>query len=289
MNILMTGGTGFIGKELVSKLLALGHKLTVVTRSRDSAKNKIPAVVNVIECDLNAKPLTRENFNGIDAIINLAGESIVSRWTKHQKDEIKNSRVNCTKNLLVNCPAQVKVLVNASAIGFYGDRGDEELTENSSKGSGFLSDVCEEWENQAHSFKGQRLIILRFGMVLSRKGGALQKLIKIFKAHLGSPVGSGVQWISSISLRDLTDMIIEALSNEKINGTYNAVNNHPKTNAEFSKELAKTLDVILLPRVPGIALKLILGEMAELILSSQKVKTSFPFNFKDKDLISVFN
>lgn len=289
MNILMTGGTGFIGRELAKKLVLSGHKLTVVTRNAGSAKDKLPPGTNIIECDLNTTPLTKENFAGIEAIINLAGESIDSRWTKQHKQNIKNSRVEGTKNLLLNCPADVKTLISASAIGFYGDRNDEVLTENSAKGSGFLCDVCEAWENEARAFKGPRLVILRFGMVLSPEGGALNTLTKIFNAHLGSPVGSGRQWVSFISLRELLEVITEALSNDAISGIFNAVNNHPMTNEEFSKALAKKLDVILLPRVPAMAIKLVLGEMSELILYSQKVKSGFPFKFEDTTLESVFS
>ncbi|MCC2677687.1 MAG: cell division inhibitor [Pseudobdellovibrio sp.] len=288
MNILMTGGTGFIGKELAKKLVNEGHKLTVVTRNEKSAKDKLPASVKFIECDLNTTALSAESFFEIDSIINLAGEPIDSRWTKQHKQNIKTSRIAGTKNLLLNCPASVKTLISTSAIGFYGDRGNEELTESSPKGSGFLSDVCKEWELEAQSFSGERLVILRFGMVLSPNGGALKTLIKIFSSHVGSPVGSGQQWVSFISLTDLHEVILKALKDEQIRGIYNAVNNHPVTNENFSKALAKKLDVILLPRVPSMAIKLVMGEMSELILYSQKVKTNFPYNFKDTTLESVF-
>lgn len=288
MNILMTGGTGFIGKHLAVKLVSAGHKLTVVTRNKTSARDKLPPDTHVVECDLNTQPLSAETFDGIDAIINLAGESIDARWTKQHKKNIRTSRIDGTKNLLLNCPASVKTLIQASAIGFYGDRANETLTEDSAKGSGFLADICEEWEAQARVFKGSRLVILRFGMVLSPDGGALKTLLKIFSSHVGSPVGSGKQWVSFISLNDLLGVITEALHNSHISGLYNAVNNHPLTNEELSRQLAKKLDVILLPRVPAMAIKLVLGEMSELILSSQKVKSTFPYNFKDTTLDSVF-
>lgn len=287
MNILMTGGTGFIGKRLAEKLVSAGHKLKVVSRNKLSAIKKLPAAVEIIEHDLNTSALPPETFDGIDAIVNLAGESIDSRWTKQHKLNIRNSRIDGTKNLLLNCPATVKTLISASAIGFYGDRGDEELTENSGRGAGFLADVCEQWEAAARTFKGSRLVILRFGMVLSPEGGALKTLMKIFGAHVGSPVGSGHQWVSFISLNDLIGVIVESLNNSHINGLYNAVNNHPLTNEELSKQLAKKMDVMLLPRVPAMAIKLVLGEMSELILSSQKVKSNFPFEFKDKVLDTV--
>ncbi len=288
MNILMTGGTGFIGRELAKKIVSSGNKLTVVTRNADSSKNKLPSETKIIECDLNDTPLPKESFEGIDAIVNLAGEPIDARWTKQHKYKIKNSRIEGTKNLLLNCPTTIPALISASAIGYYGDRGNEELTESSRKGSGFLSDVCEEWEREAQSFKGSRLVILRFGMVLSPQGGALKTLIKIFKAHVGSPVGSGRQWVSFISLHDLIDVIMESLNNNKISGIFNAVNNNPLPNEEFSKGLAKKLDVMLLPCVPAIAIKLVLGEMSELILYSQKVKSAFPFKFKDSTVESAF-
>jgi uncharacterized protein (TIGR01777 family) len=280
MNILLTGGTGFIGSELVLKLLSAGHKLTVVTRNRAAATGKLPSTVSFVEHDLNASPLKETEFENIDAIINLAGESIDRRWTAKNKAAIRNSRILCTQNLLLNCPATVKTLVNASAVGFYGDRGGEELTESSPIGKGFLTDVCEEWEAAAHSFKG-RLVILRFGMVISRKGGALKTISELFNKNLGAPLGDGKQWISYISLEDLLNMILFAIENQNVSGTFNAVNNHPVTNLQFSETLAAELNVLLLPTVPRFALKLLLGEMSELLLNSQKVTSSFPYQCKD--------
>jgi NAD dependent epimerase/dehydratase family enzyme len=144
MNILLTGGTGFVGVALEKKLTKLGHKLSVVTRSRASAQKKLLDTTRIIECDLNNTILSETNFTEIDVVVNLVGESIQGRWTNKKKQEIKNSRIQATKNLLHNLPATVKTVVTASAIGFYGDRGDELLTENSTQGEGFLSKVCQE-------------------------------------------------------------------------------------------------------------------------------------------------
>jgi uncharacterized protein (TIGR01777 family) len=286
MNILITGGTGFIGSELVKVLLASGHKLTVVTRNRASATGKLPSSVGFIEHDLNTAPLNKSHYENIDAIVNLAGESIDKRWSDKNKKIIWNSRIVCSRNLMANCPFSVKTVITASAIGFYGDRRGEELTETSIKGKGFLADLCEQWEKVFKNYTG-RLVIIRFGMVLSRKGGALRKIAALFKKNIGAPMGDGMQWMSYISLDDLVEIIKISLENENIKGTYNAVNNHPISNSEFSEALSKTLNVFLLPAVPRFVLKLMMGEMSELLVDSQKVRSSFPYQFKDNDISAL--
>ena len=272
MKIMMTGGTGLIGQEVGKKLVALGHDVTVVTRNLKNARQNLSFKASFVECDLNTKALSSTDFEGIDVIVNLMGETVDGRWTETKKKLIYESRINSAKNLLQNCPEKLKCIVTASAMGIYGDRGDEEINENSFIGNGFLADVCKDWERVFSETVKTRLVILRIGLVLSRKGGALKKLVNLFLNNLGANLSTGKQWMSWISLEDLSDLFVAAVLDLKMNGIYNAVNDSAATNADFTKALCKALDVIQLPSVPGVVLKTALGEMSQLVLSSTKVK-----------------
>ncbi|MBY0553545.1 TIGR01777 family oxidoreductase [bacterium] len=294
MKILMTGATGLIGSELGQKLNEMGHSILVVTRSKNKAQENLPFHAEIIEWDLNTTPLKSDYYNGVDVIINLAGDSIDGRWTAKKKKQIFDSRVQTSTNLLINCPNSVKTIITASAQGYYGERGNEELSETSAAGLGFLAEVCKAWEAVYvdHQKKNpeQRLVILRLGVVLSKKGGALRKLISIFQRNLGAVLGCGTQWMSYISLNDLTRVLIEAIKNPQYSGVLNACNNAPVNNREFTKALCEKLRVISLPRVPSFALKIILGEMSELVLGSAKMNpfklNQLGFKFEDENLIS---
>lgn len=280
MKILITGGTGLVGQAVGQKLTELGHEVVVVSRSKQKAKESLTYLAEIIECDLNTTSLQKTNFNGVDAIINLIGETIDGRWTAAKKENILRSRVTTAKHLLENCPLTVKVVLTASAQGFYGDRGSEELTEDSTAGSDFLAQVCQEWENVFKNAVKQRLVIYRFGLVLSRKGGVLNKLVHLFQKNLGAVLGNGQQWMSYISLDDLVSLIIEGLTNTHYTGVINAVNSHPVTNAEFTQTLAQQLGTLQLPAVPQLVLKTVLGEMSSLVLSSARVKSKKMMQFK---------
>jgi uncharacterized protein (TIGR01777 family) len=289
MKILMTGGTGLIGQEIGKKLVAMGHEVAVVTRNQKSAKQSLSFKSTFIECDLNANALSPADFNGIDAIVNLLGESVDGRWTQKKKKLIYDSRVNTAKNLLKNCPESVKAVVTASAQGIYGNRADEEVNETSFIGTGFLADVCKDWEREFSEQVKSRLVIFRIGLVLSRKGGALKKLVNLFSNNLGATLASGQQWMSWISLEDLSDLFVKASVDSQMLGVYNAVNSSPVRNAEFTKALCWELDVLQLPNVPSFVLKLVLGEMSDLVLSSAKIKPQkllqeFNYQFKHNDL-----
>lgn len=292
MKILMTGGTGLVGQAVGQKLTELGHEVVVVSRSKQKAHETLSYLAEVVECDLNTTPLPKTSFNGVDAIINLIGETIDGRWTASKKASILDSRVKASENLLENCPSAVKTILTASAQGFYGDRADEELTEDSSAGSDFLADVCQQWENVfKNKFKNQtqqRLLILRFGLVLSRKGGVLHKLVHLFQKNLGAVLGHGRQWMSYISLNDLVALIVEGLDNPEYSGVINAVNGHPVTNEVFTKVLARQLRVLQLPAVPQLVLKAVMGEMSALVLSSTHVRSKklmqHKFRFNDVSL-----
>lgn len=294
MKILMTGATGLIGSELVSKLCALGHELTVISRKKNKIPDKFSAQLNFIEHDLNKAALAAELFNDIEVIIHLAGETIDGYWTKAKKEKVLQSRANTSQNLLQNCPRSVKTIITASAVGYYGDRGDELLTERSSCGQSFLSNVCIEWEKEFQrrlTLNDQRIVILRIGMVLSSQGGALKKLISIFKKNLGAVLGDGQQWVSYISLRDLVSIVIKSVEDENFKGVINATNDHPVTNKEMTRLLAQNLHVMTLPAAPKFVLKVALGEMSDLVLHSTRVKPQrlldLKYQFIDSDFESI--
>ena len=260
--------------------------------SSAKARAELNYKADLVECDLNTTPLPAESFFGVNAVINLTGESIDGRWTSAKKKKIRDSRVLSARHLLANCPANLSTIITASAQGIYGDRGDETLTELSPTGKGFLAEVCLAWEAEFRN-QSQRVVILRFGMVLGKGGGALQKLIPLFKKNLGAPLGKGNQWVSYVSLMDLVAVIGEALINPAYIGVINVANNNPVTSAEFSKTLCKSLKVWCLPHVPAAVLRIMLGEMSELVLSSVRLKpeklNKLGFKFQYESLEKIFD
>lgn len=280
MEILVTGATGLIGRELVSELLKKGHQVTVVTRKAASAKNLWSSPVKVIEAHLTEAAL-HDDLSSIHAVIHLMGESVAGRWTAQKKKQIYDSRILSTKNLVKSFKKAPAVFISASAIGIYGNRRDDWLDEKQTTGSDFLARVCQDWENEASVLlqlpqkESCRLVYLRTGLVLARaeQGGFLQKLRPIFKMGLGGPLGNGQQWMSWIHLQDLVRLYIFALENPQISGPVNAVSEHPVRNREFSQIFAKALGRGLGPSVPRFALKLTLGEAADMVLASQRVSS----------------
>ena len=295
MRVLVTGATGFVGKHLVSELLELGHSVNVLGRSPEKAARLFGNAVTFYAWDPQVASPGSEAFQGVDSVIHLAGEGIADRrWSNAQKLRIYNSRVQGTKNLVntinslgTNGP---KAFISASAVGFYGDRGDEQLTARSSAGSGFLSELCSAWEREIFSAnEGVRTVALRIGIVLGREGGALERLLPVFAKGLGGPIGGSRQWMSWIHIHDLVALVIEAARNGNYRGPVNAVAPTPITNADFSKALGRALGRPALFPAPAIALKLAMGELSVLVLSSQRVnpdsavENSFPFRFRTID------
>jgi uncharacterized protein (TIGR01777 family) len=272
MRILISGSHGLVGEALINSLANDGHEFLRLVRHASSSLSEV-------EWDPNKGQLDYEKLEGIDAVIHLAGESIASgRWTDEKKRTIRESRVKGT-SLLSKALAQLSkpasALISASAIGYYGDRKDELLTETSAPGNDFLASVCVEWEKAAGpaAAKGIRVVFTRFGIILDEKGGALNKMLPPFRMGVGGKVGDGKQWMSWITLDDVVDGIKHVLGNAQIKGPVNFVAPNPVTNAEFTHALGKELRRPTFLPVPAFGARLAFGEMADaLLLSSQKVE-----------------
>jgi len=290
MNITITGATGFIGRRLVRELLQAGHNLQALGRKRSA---DLPSGVRFSEWNSTTAEPPPESVATTDAIVHLAGEPVAQRWTSEAKQRIRNSRVDGTRNLINALSKQSRrpqVVACASAIGYYGSRGDEVLTETSCPGRGFLAQVAVDWEQAAG--KGQtlgiRVVALRFGVVLGKEGGALAKMLPPFRLGLGGRLASGDQWMSWIHIDDVIGLIRFALENAGFVGPVNATAPQPVTNTEFTKELAAALHRPAVFPVPRAGLRLLFGEMAEVILGSQrvvpKVAQSAGFQFQYPEL-----
>ena len=283
MRLLLLGCTGFVGKELVPALLKEGHELCIISRKNiNNLKINIPLdKFKFLKIDLSKKQNWSNenllsNLKDSDGIINLIGEPIADKkWTDIQKEEIKKSRINTTKFLmetLKKSRINPKVIVNGSAIGFYGTSLTQEFNENSQSGNDFLANLCNKWEEVANGKPFfSRLVIFRIGIVLEAEGGALGKMLPVFKIGLGGPIGDGNQWMSWIHRSDLCGLIIKALVDKRFSGVYNAVAPEPVLMKYFSKTLGRCLKRPDLLPVPGSILKLLLGDGAKLVLEGQKV------------------
>jgi hypothetical protein len=278
MKVLIAGATGMIGRKLGIALVRKGHQLTVLSRSAAKAKVNLPFPCEIIEGDLVAGPLAPESLStSFDVIINLAGESIGGgRWSESRKKAIYNSRILGTRHLIESLRFAPKVFLSASAVGFYGSQADQELTEESPPGDDFLSQVCQDWEEELVALScdelmaATRVVALRTGVVLNRQEGALEKLVPLFRRGLGSAIGDGQQWMSWIHLSDAVGLILHAIENSSVRGALNVVAPKPVTNAEFTEALAHAMDTPVAPNVPKFAIKALLGEMSCLVLSSQR-------------------
>jgi uncharacterized protein len=268
--VLVTGVSGPIGTALVPSLSAVGAQVTRLMRGRPSGEGQL-------QWDPE-QPLAPDLVSGFDAVIHLAGESIMGRWTKAKKDKIRNSRVRGTQNLaqaLARAVQKPRVFIVGSATGYYGDRGDEILREDSRSGTGFLAEVCREWEaaSQAAADAGIRTVEIRTGVVLSPKGGALAQMLTPFRLGVGGRIGSGQQWWSWIHVQDHVAAIHHILKTVSLQGPVNLVAPQPLTNAEFTRVLASVLSRPAIFPLPAFVLRIALGQMAEeVLLSSQRVE-----------------
>ena len=276
MKILITGSSGLVGTALTQELLRAGHTVCRLVRSGTAAANRSPQGFEVnwnpATCDLGGAAV------GADAVVNLAGASIADgRWTFQRKQLLRTSRTETTRALvsaLARMAVRPRVLISASATGYYGNRGDETLTEASAPGTDFLSGIAKDWEAEAVKAEalGIRVVLARFGVVLAKQGGAIPQMMRPFQLGVGGKIASGKQWMSWITLDDATAILRLMLEDERIRGPLNVVSPQPVTNVEFTKTLAAALHRPALFPAPAFVLRLVLGEMADaLLLSSQRV------------------
>jgi hypothetical protein len=295
MRVLISGSTGLVGTALIDAFRREGHDLARLvrpsTRNRPAARGTSPGATNLAWDPVAGK--LDAAASGADAVVHLAGASIAGgRWTASRKRLLRDSRVAATHHLvaaLAQLPQPPKVFVAASAVGFYGDRGDEELTESSAPGRDFLAQLCRDWEaesGRAAAF-GARTVLLRFGILLAKHGGALPQIALPFRLGLGGRIGSGRQWMSWLALEDAVGIVGYALRTSSLSGPVNAVAPHPVRNADFSAALGRVLHRPALFPTPGFVLRLALGEMADaLLLSSQRAlperlqRMGYPFEYQ---------
>jgi uncharacterized protein (TIGR01777 family) len=292
MRILVVGGTGLVGKRLCAALALAGHDLRAVSRNVPRSVPHLPPGT-----DLRPLPKTDDEWtslvDGCNAIFNLAGEGLVEgRWSEDRKKSLRDSRVSLTDSLVRACGETVRrprVLVNASAIGFYGPHGDEDLNESSAPGDDFLAEMCVAWEQAALAAKdvGLRVVTVRIGVVLSMDGGSLGKMLPPFRLGLGGPFGTGEQYFSWVHEDDLTGLLIHALDNESVEGAMNGTAPNPVRNGEFAKTLGGILNRPAFLSPPDFVIRLALGEVADaILLTGQKVlpavaqKTGYKFRYE---------
>jgi uncharacterized protein len=275
MRLVITGASGFIGSALCDKLLAQGHALTLFTRG--SPRDANTGTKRWLHWTPGALREWDIALDGADGVINLAGEPIAEKkWTPTQRRRIEKSRIDATYSLVQACAKakqRPQFLINGSAVGYYGPHGDEMITEEIAPGNDFLSVLCRDWEEEAKKAEelGMRVVRLRIGIVLGHGGGALGKMALPFKYFAGGALGSGQQWMSWIHLEDLVGLILQAIDDPRTAGPVNATAPNPVRNKEFCQTLAKVMHRSCWATVPGFALRMALGDMAEMLLTGQRV------------------
>ena len=292
MKIFITGGTGFVGRALTSRLLQDGHGVTILTRSLEKAR-PLPEGASYLPGDPSKEGAWQERAAEHDGVVNLAGASIFRRWSDSAKKAIRESRILATRNIVKALEARrgkETHLLSASAVGYYGFQEDRELDEKSPPGDGFLAEVTRDWESAALAAEasGVRVALTRFGVVLGEGGGALEKMIPLFRWWLGSPLGSGKQWFSWIHQQDLAEIFSFLLERKEISGPVNCTAPVPVRNEEMTKILGEVLKKpTFMPSVPGFVLGAVLGEFGSVLLKGQKVlprkllDAGFTFRFPD--------
>lgn len=291
MRIVLSGGTGFIGKALLSRLVREGHQILLLSRNPERTPDPQQKNVTAVPWDAREVGPWAQSVDGADAVINLSGENIAAkRWTAAQKARILQSRLAATKAIVSAIERAKKappVLVNASAVGYYGDVPEGDVTESHPRGKGFLAEVCEQWEKEAlvAKRKGVRVVLLRTGIVLEKGGGAIQKMLPPFLCFLGGPLGSGRQWFPWIHLEDEVGAILYAIKNSALSGPVNAVSPHPVRLKDFCSAFARVLHRPSWLPVPAFALRMLLGEIAEMLLTGQRAlprkleQAGYPFQY----------
>jgi uncharacterized protein (TIGR01777 family) len=278
MTIVIVGGTGFIGRALCRTLVQAGHRVTVLSRSPEAHRGALPPPVAFLAWDGSTRERWAQVLAGADAVVNLAGENIAKkRWTDNRKEELRKSRL-LTTHLLVQAMAGLSkrpaILINASAIGYYGPRDETPVSEWTTAGTDFLADLCVAWEQEASGAEalGLRVVRLRIGLVLGEDGGALPRMVFPFRLFLGGPISPGSQWISWVHRHDLANLIHWTLSHPEVHGAVNGVAPGAVTMDEFCRTLGRVLDRPCWLPVPEIALRIALGELATLLTTGQRVE-----------------
>ncbi len=293
MKVFITGGTGLIGKLLVKRLLERGDDVIVLTRNAEKARKFFVDKVVVVEGNPSEPGEWQKEISGTDAIINLAGEPVTKkRWNDKEKKRIYDSRINAANSVvqgIKNAEIKPKVLINASAVGYYGFQKDErEINENETSGRDFLAKLCVEWEDAARIAEkdGIRVVRLRIGIVFAENGGALSKMVTPFKLYAGGPIGNGKQWLPWIHIDDIIGLILFSLDNE-VSGVFNATAPNPVKMKSFAETMGKITHRPSWLPVPSITLKATLGEVADVITSGQRaipqraLEKGYEFEFPD--------
>jgi uncharacterized protein (TIGR01777 family) len=292
MKVFITGGTGFVGTQITSRLIQDGYEVTILTRSKKEPVKGFPGI-SYLQGDPTQKGPWQEAIKDHDTIINLAGASIFRKWTEEHKRAIRESRVSITQNIVeaIPSPRQKITLFSTSAVGYYGFCGDEELTEESPPGDDFLARIAVVWEEEALKAgkKGARVVITRFGIVMGEKGGALGQMTPLFRKYIGGPIGSGKQWFSWVHIKDLAAAIVFLLEHPEISGSVNVCSPNPVRNRDLARALGKALHRPSFFPAPGFMVKWVLGEFGSVILEGQRViprrllDSGFVFQYPDID------
>jgi uncharacterized protein len=280
LRVTVTGATGLIGPPLVAALQDAGAQVSVLSRDPARARERLQRdghdPLEAYAWDLMTEPAPGEALENRDAVVHLAGENVAQRWSAQAKRRIRESRVTGTRNLLAGMGAAEqapRALISSSAVGYYGAHGEEPLDEDAPAGRDFLAQVCVEWEAEAHKAEqlGARVVCVRTGVVLDKDGGALEKMLPPFRLGVGGPVAGGRQFISWVHREDVVGMILAAVEDERWSGAVNATAPAPVSNRDFSRALGRALKRPALLPVPGVALQLLYGEMAEIVTEGARV------------------
>lgn len=291
MRVLVTGATGFVGRSLVRALAARGDEVAALTRSPESAARVLPELSQAHQWRPAEEPPPARVFDGVDAVVSLAGESVAGRWTGRKKQAILDSRERASLDLAAGMKdAGPSVFVSASALGYYGNRGEEELTEDAGPGGGFLADVCVRWEAAARTApSGVRVVLLRTAHVIGPDGGFLRPMLPLARLGLSGPLGGGRQWWPWVHRSDVVGLVLHAIGNGAVEGPMNVCAPAPVRQREFTESLGRVLGRPAFLPAPRLALRLVLGEFASEVLSSRRMtpaaaqRTGYVYGFEDLD------
>ena len=291
MNILITGGSGFVGSTLAKDLLAEGHQVSA-TGTSPQHKTVRHQNFRYIQADTTREGIWQDEIKNVDGVVNLAGRSIFGRWTDRYKKQIYDSRILTTRNVVdALSGGKGSFLCSASAVGYYGDRGDDIVTEADPAGNGFLAEVGQDWEKEAFRAEEHniRVMAMRFGIILGKGGGAIEKMVPAFRMYVGGPLGDGAQWFPWVHLSDITKAIRFLIDNEHLEGIFNFCSPNPVRNRDLAKTMGSILRVPAIMPAPKIMVRLFMGEMASALFDSHRVNperllaNGFKFQYPDLD------